>query len=269
MVLEFRTNLLNVEILHPIHKYNGMGIAHGDTGHAVFPAIDRDRSIYHSRSVCGLLRSLSLHRHLRRSQDRLSHIYTYLCHLSSVRGGFPFHCQVQIFYLAGTDDGNIVLVRQSFIINIFCHTTDPVAAHLRTGTVGIIHLHLKISFFCGVDKNHTVSADPEMPVTELSHDLRFLLWRKFFRKAVDIYIIIATALHLCKFHGLLFLLLFSFTYPVCNARIPVIISGPSCLLRHHGQHHLSRLHQIRSTVHTGLLKISVGFFFRHMISRHQ
>jgi len=38
---------LDVEILYPLHKYNGMGIAHGDTGHTVFLAVHRDRCIHY------------------------------------------------------------------------------------------------------------------------------------------------------------------------------------------------------------------------------
>ena len=62
MVLELRTDLLNIEILYPLHKYNGMGIAHGDTGHTVFLTVHRDRCIHHSRSHRGLLCRFRYHR---------------------------------------------------------------------------------------------------------------------------------------------------------------------------------------------------------------
>ena len=165
MVLELRSDLLNVEILHPVHKYNGMGIAHGDTGHTVFLAVHRDRRIHYSRSHRGLPSSFRYHRYLHRCQDRLSHVHLYQCYTPSVRGGPALHGKFQVFYFSGADDGDVFPVRQSLIIDVFCHAADTVATHLRAAAVRIVHLHLEIRFLCRIDEDHTVSADAEMPVT--------------------------------------------------------------------------------------------------------
>ena len=165
MMLKLRADLLNVKILYPFHKYDGMGIAHGYTCHVVFRVVYHDGSIHYRRSVCRLLCGFHCYRHLCRSKDGISHVHLYQRHLSSVRGGLSLHGEFQIFYFSGADDGNVLLVRQSLVVDIFCHATDAVAAHLRTAAVRIVHFHLKIRFFRRIDKDHTVAADSEMSIT--------------------------------------------------------------------------------------------------------
>ena len=165
MVLELRSDLLNVEILYPVHKYNGMGIAHGDTGHTVFLAVHRDRRIHYSSSHRGLPSSFYYHRYLHRCQDRLSHVHLYHSYMPSVRGGPALHGKFQVFYFSGADDGDVFPVRQSLIIDVFCHAADTVATHLRAAAVRIVHLHLEIRFLGRIDEDHAITADAEMPVT--------------------------------------------------------------------------------------------------------
>ena len=151
-----------------------MGVTHGDTGHAIFLTIHRDRSIHYCRAVCRLLCGFRRYRHLCRGKDRIAHIYLYQSHLSSVCGDLPLHGELQIFYFAGTDDSNVCFIRQSLVIDIFCHTADTIAAHLRAAAVCVVHFHFKIRFLRRIDKDHTVTADSEMSVAKLSDDLRLL-----------------------------------------------------------------------------------------------
>ena len=44
-------------------------------------------------------------------------------------------------------DGDLCFIRQMMIIDILCHTADSVSAHLATGTIRIVHIHLEICFF--------------------------------------------------------------------------------------------------------------------------
>ena len=144
MILKLRTDCLQREIFYiAVHKYDRMRIAHGHAGHTVFFPVHKDRHIHRPVTFC-------FHRHFRRLQFRFSHINLNQFHLT------VFHRQVKIFDAAQCFHGNVRLIRQAIIIDIFCHTADAVAAHLSAGAVRIVHLHLKIRLVRRIDHDQPI-----------------------------------------------------------------------------------------------------------------
>ena len=122
MTLKGRTDLFDLQILDPVHKYYRMRISHGNSGKAVLFSVDRDRFSDFRR------------------RNRTSHIHRHKFHLSILY----FHGQV-------LDPGRSLHVDLRFIydpviIGIFSYTADPVSAHGTTGSVQIIHIHLAVRY---------------------------------------------------------------------------------------------------------------------------
>ena len=185
MMLEFRSDLLHLQMFDIIHKYDCMRISHRNTSHLVFCFIHKDRNSNRFRLICD-------DRNLRRCQDRTSHVHSYQNHFSIL------YSQIQIFNPAQCLHRNMCLIGKPIIIDIFCHTTNSVSTHLSPGTVCIIHLHLKICFLGRIDQNQSIRTDSKIPVAHFySHFRR--IFNPFF-KTIHIDIIIAQPLHFCKFH---------------------------------------------------------------------
>ena len=78
---------------------------------------------------------------------------------------------LQIHIPAGIDTGksihtDLILVCQTIIIHIFCHTADPVSTHLCLRTICIINIHPKIRTIRTSDQNQSVRSDSKMTVTD-------------------------------------------------------------------------------------------------------
>ena len=112
------------------------------------------------------------HRNFCRLQDQLLPMLTFtidtLPSSPSVRSVY--------FYLAKALNAQISLTSvKVIIIHIFGNSADAISTHLRSCSICIVHLHLKISMNRCIDKNNTIAADTEMPVAKPSYQLRFLL----------------------------------------------------------------------------------------------
>ena len=188
MLLKPRSNLLQRKILHILHENNCMGISHRYTGHPVgFP-------LY----LYGLCDHLSLfifskHRDFTGLQDRFSHIDLHSRHPAIL------YMKIEILDPSRTDHTDLRLIRQSLIVYIFSHTSDPVSAHFCTGSVHIVHFHFKIRLIRRVDEDHAIPANTKMSVAQTSYELRLLLCRDPFPSTIDINIVISTAMHFRKF----------------------------------------------------------------------
>src|SRR3972149_3216895 len=87
---------------------------------------------------------------------------------------------------------------QLVFIDVFGDASDTVAAHLSFGTVRIEYLHPCVCIFRWAYENQTVGTDTEVPVTDgLSQFARIV---ELLLKAVDIYIVVAQAVHLRESH---------------------------------------------------------------------
>ena len=186
VMLKFRADLLNVQILHIVQKDNRMRISHGHRRIEEFLSGHRNRLADHSGCVGN-------NRNLFRLQNRTPHIHADRFHLP------VFYRQIQRLDSASGADRNPGLVRQSVIIHIFCHTANPVPAHSPAGSIRVVHVHLKIRHIGRLNQNQPIRSDSEMPVTD--QDSRLLRMIHLLCKTVDIDIIIAASVHLCKFHS--------------------------------------------------------------------
>jgi hypothetical protein len=82
--------------------------------------------------------------------------------------------------------------------DVFRHASNPVAAHLRFGTVRVEDSHPRICFPRWAYQNQAVRADAKMPVTDFSGD--FGRTRYALVKAIHEHIVIPDSLHFRKFH---------------------------------------------------------------------
>ena len=156
MMFEIWPDMLNIKCFHIcqfIHKYYCMWISHGYACHLI------GLSACHNFFINDLL-ILRNHRHPISLYDRRSHIHLHCCCFSIIS-----KCKFHIFDIAKTFDCYTCLVCESIIIDIFCHTAYPIAAHLRACPIGIVHFHFKFCAFSWINKNDTIAANAKMPVT--------------------------------------------------------------------------------------------------------
>ena len=160
-----------------------MGIAHRYTGDLPLTIPNGDRCFHNL--VAG-----QLDRNLLRCQHRLSHIHR-------DRFGFAVtHRQLQRFDTAQRIDSHGFAMHPTTVVQIFAHATDTVAAHLAFAAIQIEDAHLRVRHLRRVDQNHAVAADTGMEFGQ-PHTQRFGIAYRLI-KAIEINVIIATALHFDK-----------------------------------------------------------------------
>ena len=133
MIFKMGADDLNIHVFYISHKDHGMRISHGDTGHLAVSSIDIDRYADHRIF-------LITYRDFLRIQYRLSHIYPNT-------GNFAlFHQQIQVLDSRQSVHSHLRFIRQTIVVDIFSHTTNPVSTHFCLGTVRIVHIHPDICF---------------------------------------------------------------------------------------------------------------------------
>ena len=185
VVFKLRTHRGDVQIFDVVHIYYRVGISHGHCCDVIYRAADLKRRVDH------LLR-IRHNGNLSGGEDGSSHVYFYLTY-------FPLcHRKLQILDPASCGHADIFLFHDPVVIDVFCHTADSVAAHGALGPVHIVHIHLAVGDIRRFDQDQPVGSDTEMAVADkLCHSGRI---RHVFLKTVYIYIIVADAVHFCKFH---------------------------------------------------------------------
>ena len=224
MTFKQRPRLFQLQIPHILHKDNGVGIPHGHAGHTVCNSSHPDGNIH--RPFPG-----NHNRNPLRIQYGTAHVHPY-------QGDFVLlvHRKFQMFDLSRADNGYPLFVRKSFIIHIFRHAADSVAAHFGPGPVRVVHLHLKIGRFGRIDKDNAIASYAEMPVAQKAHHPGLILLGNFPGCPVNIDIIVAASMHLGKFHPFKFHLFWPPPFPI------IIISffrKSKSLFRH--KHFFSRI----------------------------
>ena len=134
-------------------RYDGVWIAHGDSGH--FPGLSGrfDFFRFYFFLVCQ-------NRDFFRTAFWFSHVDT------DLYGFSVFDRQIQIFDPAFRLYGNLCFVCQTVIVHVFSNTADPVSAHGSFGTVRVVHCHPEIRLVRRADQDQTVGTDAEMTVTD-------------------------------------------------------------------------------------------------------
>src|SRR5712691_2526190 len=88
------------------------------------------------------------------------------------------------------------------IVHVFADTTDTVAAHLATATVGVVHLHAGVGGVGRTDEDEPIATDAGAAVADLlRHRGRI---RHSSCEGIDVDVIVADAVHFRKrqFHSL-------------------------------------------------------------------
>ena len=93
-----------------------------------------------------------------RGHLRPAHVHRHPDHL------FPPDLQTQFSGACVRVDGQALLSGQLFVVDVFPHTANAVAAHHSAGTVGVEHVHGKIPLPAGAYADQAVSPYAEMPV---------------------------------------------------------------------------------------------------------
>ena len=178
-----------------IGKYHRMRIAHRHAGHVKGSVKHLKRLRYDiSRLLIGP-EYADIGRHLSAVQYRLTHIDGDLDSLTVLRLNRDIFDPAEALY------SELRPVRHMMVVYILRHTSYAVAAHLRARAVRIVHLHLKIGYLRRIDEYQSVRAYAEMPLRQAYRQLRLCLLIYIIAKAVDIYIVIAAAVHLGKFNS--------------------------------------------------------------------
>ena len=183
MVLEQRPDLLELQAVGIIHEHHAVRVAHAYGCHAVFRAADLQR---HSDS--GI--ALGDHRYISRYEDRRAHVHA--------RGHSLAVLNSQLDGLDAAERLNahrgLILRDHSVVVQILCHTAHAVAAHLSLASVGVEHPHLSVGDIGRADQYDSVAAYAEAPVGQPYSQSRRVT--HLLLKCVDIYIVVADALHL-------------------------------------------------------------------------
>ncbi len=85
------------------------------------------------------------------------------------------------------------------IVEVLGHATDTVAAHLRLGSVGIEHPHASVGLRALADQDQAIAADAQVPVGDFPGQHIGLRGNRF-AEAIDVYVIVARALHFGEVH---------------------------------------------------------------------
>src|SRR5262245_49171752 len=85
------------------------------------------------------------------------------------------------------------------IVEVFCHTANAVAAHLRLAAVGVEHTHAGVRLFRRTNQDQAIGADAEMPIADGAAQ-RSRIARRRSTKAIDVDIVVAAALHFGETH---------------------------------------------------------------------
>jgi hypothetical protein len=171
------------------------------------------------------------HRHSRKPQILTGHIDRYI-HITAtgmntyrdkIRGKFwkpHIDCdrndstvmtgnEMQIFNARKSFERYVAFLRVMMVVNILTHTTRAVATHLRFRTVGIENAHFKIGIIRGKNHYDSVTTYAAMPVTEPARyfsqavivvDKRTVGPSETAIHTIYIDVVVAKAMHFCKFH---------------------------------------------------------------------
>ncbi len=180
MILIIRPHPLQVQAVDLLPEIHRMGIAHRDPHKLRVPSfyINRLRN-----PAADHLRYTHVHGHL--IHRPLMDLQLKLLDPSQSLHGYPFPSH------------------HAAVVHILSHTADGIAAHSSLRAVRVEHPHSHIRLRRRADKNQPVSPDAEMPVADQYR--RPLRPVHLLLKTVDIHIVIADAMHFCKFHPILLL----------------------------------------------------------------
>ena len=116
------------------------------------------------------------------------------------------------------------------VVHVFCHAPQPVAAHLRFGTIGVEHSHAGIGARVRrTNQNQSIAADAEMPVGNALGQGRGVGGDRV-GKTIDIHVVVADAVHFGKSHERSYLIRETIDR---NPSIQSNHVGPSCHRRVH------------------------------------
>ena len=186
MVFKQGADLFDLQPIHVVAPHHRVGVAHGHAGHHPL---------------------FSAYRH-RLTDDRVAHahhrdgvrLYRGSTHVHLDPGDHAIlHRQIQVLHPALGLYGDGGLVGQALVIAELGHAADAVAAHGALTAIGVVHGHAEIRLVGGADEDEPIGANAKVPVAELQRHAVWV-WQGLLG-TVHIDIVIAAAVHFCKFHG--------------------------------------------------------------------
>ena len=188
VIFKFRTDFLNFKMIHIFHKYNSVGISHGNTCKMI------SVFLYFYRHINGFI-PFCQNRDFFWGENGRTHIYT-------DGGNLPvFYGKIKIFDTAFCCNGNACFIYNAVVVGVFCNAADSVSAHSSLRAVKIIHIHFAVCDFRRFNKNQTVGTDPKVAVAYKFCHLTWIFYG--FLKTVYIYIVVSNSLHFCEFHNII------------------------------------------------------------------
>ena len=90
----------------------------------------------------------------------------------------------------------MIFSQDAMIIDILCHTPDPIAAHRPLRAIGIIHDHPAVRRLRRSNTDKSVCTDAKMPITDHLRDLCLIL--QFLLEKIHVYIVVPSTVHFSK-----------------------------------------------------------------------
>ena len=86
------------------------------------------------------------------------------------------------------------------VVDIFRDTSQTITAHFSLATIQIEHLHPSVSDFARANADHAISPNAKLSVGNRNRQIGDV-FGYFLSKAIDINIVIASAVHFREFHA--------------------------------------------------------------------
>ena len=186
MIFKGRAYFFKLQAVNIVNIGDSVGVAHGNGGDEYLFAVNGDGLVYKCIAAY-------IHRNVRRLQNSLAHIHQHGLDLA------VFGIKGQLLYSASCFESDACLICKVVIIDKLAYAACGVSAHISLAAVGIEHSHSEIRLVGGHYKHKSVGTYAEVAVADdlgnsfgVSHGLL---------KAVHVNIIVADALHFCKFHN--------------------------------------------------------------------
>src|SRR5262249_14348903 len=108
------------------------------------------------------------------------------------------HLAATDFQVQGEDaaaglDGQRRFAGDAVVVEVFPHTADAVAAHLRFTAISVEHAHAGVGLVGGANEDEAVSANAEMTVADSPAQPCGVVWHRV-AEAIDIDVVVAAAL---------------------------------------------------------------------------
>ena len=194
MMFKLRSQLLQVQAVHIIHKGNKVRIAHRNCrtvienlffGYIIMIIIQNNCLVNENIMI-------AVHRNFGSTENRLAHIYLRTYNLTVFDNHFNF------LYTGKCFQRNSSFIGQTFVMHKFSYAAHAVTAHLAFAAVSVEHTHFEISNVRFANADKTVTANTKASMTYIFGNSARV--RQHLLGAVYIDIIITSTMHFCKFY---------------------------------------------------------------------